>query len=430
MGVEYQEWLNQGVAYMAAEKYSDAVTLFRRVLDAEPENFAACIQLGSAYACQEKYEEALAAFKTGLLQHKENGRILYSIGGVYMLMGDIAQGVRYYNRAQRAGYKSVEMYLTLAGAFLDSGDRVQAIRAISCAIELQPLRAELYIRKSAIQMQLKLYDDALETLEEYRELNPDAYETYSQSVQIYCSRKEYEKAASIAQKGAERFPEDPGMLILVLQVMVESGRYEEAVLYADKVMEKAESGNVYFRAVMYKATACAVLGRTEEVVDILETYCKTEPEVNALYMLMNTYLLKQDFQGVQRIATRLESMETEIPIRAAAIFYKANAVERLQGIQKAEKLYREILPKLRRLSVKAPQNYEIYIYRLLAHTACREYDKAMELAEYLEKVYPELPDGPLYKSHIYARQGQKQKAADARAEALRIAPGLKIPDIR
>lgn len=430
MNVELTEWLNQGIAYMATEKYSEAAVQFRKVLSADPENLAACIHLGSAYACLEQYDEALAAFKTGLMHHKENGRLLYSIGGVHMLMGEIAQGVRYYNRAQKAGYKSVEMYLTLAGAFLDSGDHIQAIRAISCAIDLQPLRADLYIRKSAIQMRFRMYDEALQTLEDYRELNPDAYETYSQAVQIHCSRKDYEKARTIAEMGADRFPEDPGMLVLVLQVMVESGRYEEAVSYADKVMEKAEPGNVYYRAVMYKATACAVLGRGEEVVGILEKYCENDPEANALYMLMNTYLMKLDFAGVERTATKLEVMETEPPIHAAAIYYRANAVERLQGLRKAEPIYREILPKLRRLSVKSPQNYEIYIYRILAHTACNEYEKALELAEYLENVYPALPDGPMYQYHIYTRQGDKQKAAQARAKALRIAPDLKLADLK
>lgn len=430
METELKEWMSQGIAYMATEKYSDAAEQFRKVLAADPENLAASIHLGSAYACQEQFEDALVAFKTGLMHHKENGRLLYSIGGVYMLMGDIAQGVRYYNRAQKAGYKSVEMYLTLAGAFMDSGDHIQAIRAISCAIDLQPLRAELYIRKSAIQMKFRMYDEALQTLEDYRELNPDAYETYSQTVQIHCSRKEYEKARTIAEMGAERFPEDPGMLILVLQVMVESGQYEEAVSYADKVTEKSKSGNVYYRAVMYKATACAVLGRAEEVVDILEKYCENNPDANALYMLMNTYLMKLDFAGVERTAIRLEAMETEPPIRAAAIYYRANAVERLKGIHHAEQMYREILPKLRHLSVKSPQNYEIYIYRILAHTACSEYEKALELAEYLENVYPELPDGPMYQYHIYSRQGDKQKAVQARAKALQIAPNLKLADMK
>lgn len=429
MELQIQEQLNQGIAFMSAEKYADAAGLFQSVLSADPANLDAALHLGNAYVSMDRYDDALAVFKAALMHHGNNGRLLYSIGGIHMLKNDIPQGIRFYHKAQAAGYQTVEMHLVLAGAFMDSGDHIQAIRSISRAIALQPLRADLYIRKSALQMRYKLYDEALETLEEYRELNPDAYETYSQAVQIHCSRKDFAEARKIADLGIARFPEDPGMMLLVLQVMVESGQYSEAVDYADALLKKAEPGKIFYRATMYKATACAMAGNMDAVISTLENYGQLSSESGALYMLMNTYLMKKDYAGVKRTASMLEALEPEPAMQAAAIYSKANAVEHLEGIQTARELYGQILPKLRRLSLKAPQNYEIYIYRILAHTSREEYAAALELAEYLEKAYPELPDGPLYQYHIYTRSKDMQKAALAREAALQKAPNLKLPPI-
>ena len=88
--------------------------------------------------------------------------------------------------------------------------------------------------------------------------------------------------------------------------------------------------------------------------------------------------------------------------------------------------YKSLVSELRRLSLKSPQNYEIYIYRLLCYVELGDFEKAIELSNYLENAYPELPDGHLYRYHIYKRMGLLEKANIEKEKALRIAPQLRI----
>ena len=426
MDYEVQEHLNQGVAYMSAENYELAISEFNQAIAVDSKNIEALNHLGNAYACVEKYDEALRSFKTSLMLEPENGKTLYSIGGIYLLMNDFATAVRYYNRAEAAGYSSVEMYIILAGVFAESEDYPQAIRSVSNAIKLKPLRGDLYVRKASMQIQCNMFDEALETLEELKELVPDSFDTYDLSVQINCLRSDFDEADKVAEEGLRRFPNDPAIQLLKLKVLVESGQYEKGLEYSKTILQSDIDDFIMQKAVMYRATAEAQMGRTDDVIRTLEDYSENHSDVQALYLLMNMYMVKKDYEGTIKCADKLQHLKTDAPVRAALLYYRANAIQHICNQGDPEKALREIIPELRRLSIQAPQNYEIYIYRLLVHTQLKEYDKALALADYLENAYPELPDGHLYKYHIYTNMGEKEKAITERDLAMQISPDLKL----
>lgn len=425
MKMETQELFNQGKMYMAAENYALAEKCFADICKAEPENVDALCHLGNALTCLDKFDEALKTFRSALMHDKDNGRILYSIAGVYLLDNDIASAVRYYNRAEAAGYRSVEMYLILAGIFAESEDYAQAIRAFSNAIELRPLKAELYSKKASLQINYGDKEGALATLAELRELIPDAYESYKLAVQIHCMTESYDKALQEAEAGLARFPDDPMIKLLKLRVLAEAGRYEQTILLAEEILSMPDIAEAESKTIIYKASAHAMLSQTDKVIDTLRTYTSLDKDAQALYLLMNTYQMTGKFAGVKECAEKLEALDVDAPTMAAAIYYKANAIGRLEP-GKAAAEFARIVPVLRKLSLKAPQNREIYVFRLLSHTELKEYDKAHALADYLCNAYPELPDGHLYRSHIFNRQGQREKAESERKAALAIAPGLKL----
>ena len=430
MNYDIQELINNGQAYMAAEKYESAVKEFSKALELDKMNAEILSQLGNAFVCLEQYDEAMNSFKSALMVDSENGKILYSIGGVYLLKNDFAEAVRYYNRAEAAGYRSVEMYLILSGVFAESEDYPQAIRAITRAIELKPLRGDLYARKAELQAEYGMYDDALVTLKDFKELIPDSYDVYEQMVRIYCLQKKYTLAEGVAEEALSRFPNDPAIMLLKLQVLVESGKYADAVCYSDSLLPAAqENDSILGQIVLYKATSLALQGKTPDVIRTLENYRCLNTDEKALYLLMNTCMLQKQFSKVIDKAEILERISSDPGIKAAAMYYRVNAIQNMKGIEFAAQEYKKILPILRRISVEAPQNYEIYIYRLLSHAEIGEFEKAIALADYLENAYPELPDGHMYKYHIYKRMGDHDKAKMEREAVMKIAPDLQLEPV-
>lgn len=425
MQIEIQEHMNQGIAYMAAENYSYAIKEFTGVLELDPTNVEALTHLGNAYACVEDYDNALNSFKTALMYQAEDGKLLYSIGGVYLLKNDFASAVRYYNRAEKAGYVSLEMYLILAGMFAETGDYYQAIRALSNAIQIKPLRADLYVRKATLQFQHEMIDEAIETLDELNEIIPDAFESYELRVRIYCEQKQFKDAMAVADEALNRFPNDPVVQLLKLQVLVESGEYNTAVECANLLLKAKLEDPILQKTILYKATAEAKLERGRDVIETLESYTNDHDDVETLYLLMNMYMATRMYENAIKTADRLKGLNTDVPVKAGLLFYRASA---LYALRKDETVYSEILPVLRHLSIESPQSYEIYIYRLIAHTRIKEYDKALSLAEYLLNAYPENPDGHLYKYFIYSTMGEKQKAEQEKKLLAEVAPDFHLDD--
>lgn len=426
METELREYLNIGIDYMTAGNYEKAAEEFKKILEKDSECTEAYIHLGNAYVNQENYQEGLKAFKTALMFEPENGLVLYSIAGTYLLSDNFAEALKYYNRAETAGYRTIEMYQTMSVIFIESEDYPQAIRAISKAIELKPLRGDLYVRKAELQIEAGMQDEALETLEEFKELIPDAANTYMLGVQIYCLRKEYRKALEIAEEGLARFPEDPAMQLLKCKALVEGEAYEEARDYLLEVRKNELNREQLRTAVMYQATSYARLEQGKEIVQVLEEYLKENEDQEMAYFLLNTYLLLKDYDGIIKTADKLIAMPAEDRVLAAALYYRAHALQQRDGMAAAEAEFKRLTRELRTISVRVPNGREIYIYRLLLHTELKEYEKALNLTEYLKNAYPEMTDGYLYSYFVYKRMGNREKALEARDAALQIDPDLKL----
>lgn len=63
-------------------------------------------------------------------------------------------------------------------------------------------------------------------------------------------------------------------------------------------------------------------------------------------------------------------------------------------------------------------------YRLLAHKALKEFDEALNLAEYMKNLFPDRPDGYVFKYTIYKDMNDLEKAEQEKREALNIDPSF------
>ena len=426
METELREHLKMGTDYMIAGNYDKAIEEFKIVLAEDPENAEVYIHLGNAYVNQENYQEGLKAFRTALMFEPENGLILYSIAGTHLLSENFTEALKYYNKAEAAGYRTIEMYQTMSVIFIESEDYPQAIRALSKAIELKPLRGDLYVRKAELQIEAGMQDEALETLEEFKELIPDAANSYMLGVEIYCLRKEYKKALEMAEEGLARFPEDPALQLLKCKVFVEGEEFEKARDYLLEVRKNKLDKEQLRTAVMYQATSYARLEQGKEVVQVLEEFLKENEDEQIAYFLLNTYLLLKDYDGIIKVADRLIALPADERVLAAALYYRAHALQQRDGMAAAEEEFKRLTKELRTISLRVPNGREIYIYRLLLHTELKEYEKALSLTEYLKNAYPEMTDGYLYSYFVYKRMGNREKALEARDAALQIDPDLKL----
>lgn len=423
-----QEIMQQGVAYMIGENYEEAQKKFELCIEADPESVDAYIHLGNAQTNLLKFDEAIKNFKTALMLQPDDGEILFGIGNVYFLKNDYAEAIRFYNKAEKAGYQAEDIYTIMATIFMDAGDFVQAIRMISKAIRLEPLHGELYTQKVAMQLQQKDYEGAEITLQEYQELLPDSYDVYELSAQLYCAQGKYEKAKEILDVASERFPDDPAIGLLSVKYYVDTESYKEASELVKKVMDMEMTEELRRQAILYQATADANLGNVEDVKKNLTAYLEKHQDDEMSFLLLNTYQALKDYEKVRETAQKLVEQGTTESMVAAGKFYYASAQEALEGLAAAQQEYRKLTGELRKMTIKNPGLYEVYIYRLLCHAKLGEYDKALELGDYLVNSQPNMADGHMYKNYIYNLMGDKEKADEEKRMAKEINPQLMFKE--
>lgn len=425
----YEELVNQGVTLMQVQNYEKAKEAFEKAIDLDKHNKKAYMHLGNALANLDSLEEAKAAFEKVLLIDPNEGEAYFNIGNIYVLQDELYKCVENYNKAEENGFTQIELYSNLAGIFRELGDTTQAIRNLNKAIKVSPLSGEVRIEKAHIYLNEGRYNEALETLEELQKIIPDAFEAYDLQTQIYCGLKQYDKALEIIRGGVERFENDVVLKWILIKVLVEKQDYSEAkkVIYEIRTMDGYST--VEREVAFQEAIIFSNENNIDGAIESLENVLKSEGEAvdeQIRYLLMNLYLGKKDFDKSLENALKLESTHSDTLFNISGIYYVAHILKQKGKTEEAMSRFKNASVHLRKLSIKIPTFYEIYLYRLLCHKELGEYEKALELAEYIENLYPNKSDAYAMRYAVYTDMGMTDEAEAQKQKAKELNPDLII----
>lgn len=419
--------ISQGIMLMSVENYAAAKDEFEKAIQLDPKSLEAYEHLGNAYANLEQYENALSAFKNALVLDSKSGEILFSVGNIYLLMDEKLKAIEYYNKAESMGFKNVILYHTLASIFYEVNDIKQALRNITKAIDLEPLNGELRLFKIRIYLADNRTDEALETLDDLQKVLPDAFEAYDLRAQILCSLGRYDEALSISETGCNRFPDDANLSITKLRVLVEMEKDEEAFKFVDHMIEKGQNIDVIKDFSIQLSVLYLRKQDIKQTLKILHDANESlHGDIDIVYLLLDLYGKTEDYENVLKNAENLINMEPGIFYEYTAKYYRAHALEKLGKTEEAIVEYRKLTSSLRKVTIDNPSFYEGYIYRLLSHTALKEFDKALSLADYMENLYPDRADSHSFRYYIYKEQGNSEKAVIEKQKALELNPDMKL----
>lgn len=423
----YNDKISQGITLMSTEKYDAAKKYFQEAIEIQPTEAEAYNHLGNAYVNLEMYEEAIESFQKMLLIDSENSEIYFSIGSVYVLMGQLEKAVEFFNKAENKGYESSQMYQILASIFFEEDDEVQALRYITRAIKISPFDGSLRILKVKIYLANNQYEQALETLDEMEKVLPDAFEVYDLKAQIYSGMENYEEALKIVEAGVKRFPDDVNLMITKLKVLVLSNKDSQAKELIQTMKEKGVYKIVLKEASIHEATIYIKEQKIDEAHKILfEAKEVLNNDADILYLLLDLCGKTGKYSDVLKYSDELMKVECGDMYLSTAMFFHATALDELGQKETALSEYKSLTKKLRKMTINNPAFYEGYLYRLLSHTKLGEYDKALNLAEYIENLYPEQSDAHAFRYFIYKEMGEEKLAEKERLTAKTLNPNLEI----
>ena len=424
---KYNDHISQGVALMAQANYPAAKNEFEKAIAINIQSYEAYIHLGNACANLGLLDEAIAAFKNALVVDPASGETLYSIGNIYLLKDERLKAVEYYNKADESGFNRTELYQILAAVFFEANDSAQALRYITRAIAVSPFNGELRLFKANVYLAEKKYEQAIETLDEMQKILPDAFEAYDLRAQIYCGLKKFDEALKVCQIGCERFPDDANLALSKLKVLVEMNDDE----VAEKLLEDMKSRNQYASVIKEAAIQHSIILLRKQDVDtalavLLEANDVLENDADILYLVLDIYAQTENYEKLIEYSPVMLSVDAGPFYESTAKYFYAHALDKVGRVDEAKVEYKKLTSELRKVTIETPSFYEGYIYRLLSHTRIGEYDKALELADYLENMYPERTDANAFRYFIYKEKGDLDSAEEQKNLALAKNPDIKL----
>ena len=409
--IEYKDKLSQCIALMTEEKYTEAKKQLEELVKVNPKEVELYKHLGNACANLRLLDESLEYFKKILLLDAKNGEALFSIGSVYILKENNVKAIEYFNKAEACDYKTPQMYMLMATIFLEESDEIQSIRNINKAIELAPLDGELRLYKVRIYLANGKFDLALESLDEMERLLPDAFEVYAIKAQIFVGQERNSEALDIISRGCERFPNDANLASLKLRVLVELGMIKEADEHLVLMKEKGLYELTLKDSAMQEATLCIKNNKINDAIDVLKKANDAlDNDADILFVLIDILAKREKYDELLGYSELLTSLDCSNLYKATSSFFHATALSKVNRFEEAKKEFENVVVTTRRMTIDDPSFYEGYIFRLLAHVELKQFDKALEMANYLENLNPEKADSHAFKYHIYKEMGDEISA--------------------
>lgn len=411
---------------MKMQKYSEAREVFQQVLEQEPEYLDAYMHLGNACVNMDELDEAIKAFTGALIVDKKSGEVLFSIANVYYLKDDNKNAIKYYVKAENAGYHRPDMYLIMGNIFYSEGDTVQALRYVSRAVKEQPLSGELWRQRILLELELGNVDAALDSLDEFESLLPEALDIHELRTRILLDLKRYDEARGHLEKALTVFPEDVRLRLLKVNLEVASGCLDTAKTEIETIKTKGQDTGIRKKIALAEADIYLKEEKPEKIVDSIRWGLEEEPnDADLLFIMLNTYIATLDYPNIIQFAEQLLQIEGVDPsVTASAEFYRALSLRETGKTEEATEKFKQLARTLRKMTIDNPESIDIFIYRLLTHNALKEYDKALELADYLGKVSPNEADAHSFRSLVYKDMGDEEKAEAELALARKINPNI------
>lgn len=422
------DYLQQGISLMKKENYEIAAEMFNKAIEIDPRYEDAYSALADAYANMEKYAEALETMKKVLLLNPDEGSYYFDLGNLYILVDDMVKAIQNYNKADEKGYRNFLMYKNLAEIYRDLKQSELVVRNYNKAIECEPLRADLRLEKAGYYILTGKFDEALETLENLQTIHPDLFDCFEMRAEIYAGLGKYKEALSIIDEAMQEFSDDVALPIVKMRILTRMNKIDDVKMLIEKVKGMDDYPAVARNVLLQEAQIASMQNDLETAAEAFRTILAGSEEFDeeVSFMLLNIYNAQEKLEDGLKLAKEL-SLSQNINLYSVSGKYYVPFILKKQGhTAEANKEFRKLTSVLRRITVENPHFYEAYMYRVMCHKELGEYEKALELADYIEALDDKSIDAYALKFNIYQSMGNVEKAKEMQAIVERISPGMQL----
>lgn len=173
------EWgiLQQAIAYRENGDFAKSIKTFDEILESSGQNIDIYISYGFTLNKHEKYDSAISIYKKGLQIDPDNFVLNYNLGIVYANIFSTKQAVEQLEKASRLNSNNFNLWITLASQYAKLRKNDLAFNALDECKKIDPNNTLIQFQEATINMNMGKIDDAEVTLKEILKKEPKNVET-------------------------------------------------------------------------------------------------------------------------------------------------------------------------------------------------------------------------------------------------------------
>ncbi len=351
------QMFNEGLRLYHEGKGEEALALFRKVVEINPNDGEAWVYIGTILLSKKDFDGAIGALEKGLAQSLP-GHIA-ALGwvnlGVAFQIGrkDIAKAIEAYERAIAFKPDLPEAHYNLILAHLTQNNFAEAVKVGERAFStmgklLKPEQVQATFDKS-LELLTRDYDKSLELLRSMAQQQLPRPEFYWLMGQAYDGLKQFSRAALFYAQAAALAPQVTRYHLAFGQALRQIKRLPEAAKVLERVTS-LDSRDAF--ALTLLGITYAELGRWQEAAVTLRRAVEIDPQnFDARATLATVYeRLGQINQAMQEYLVALGIREEPVTLNNLALLYMAQGESAEQGgrLKEAEESYQQAIQRLRR----------------------------------------------------------------------------------
>lgn len=413
-----KEYLMQGSVLAGQGKYEEALAYYDKAERENPMEIEVYLSKGIACANLDRLDDAKAQFEKALKVNRTSGLAYFHLGSIALLQGDIALGFENYNKAIANGYDDAQLYYNIGLLHEENGEADMAIRNYSKAIMRDALRPDIRIRKARLLLQGNHFPEALQTLDETILTNPDVFEGYHLKFSVLMQLKQYAKAEEVINGAILLFPKDPGFAIDKASLFIAQNKADEALAVLTALENADETDEAVLRRIyMERAQIFASRDDIKSAVAALEQAKELSDKAGdfdseVIFLLANCCLSTEEYDKVLDYARQLLEKADDGYSKESARYFEPLALKMLGRMEEAAPLYKDAINEYRNQALSTPGNLDAYLLRIMCLRDIEQYDKALELIDYVITLQPERAEPRLLRVTILESLGRTDEAAD------------------
>jgi protein O-GlcNAc transferase len=228
--------LDQALAAHQRGTFTEAETLYRRILVANARDFDALHMLGILCAQGGRFEEAARHLRAALAIDPKFPPCQHNYGNVLAKLGRYQEAIDSFKKVLALAPSFVSAYSDLGNAEQELARFEAALASYEKALKLQPGFADAWLGRGNALCKLKRYDEAIEAYDKALTLNPNSANAWLGRGNVFYSLNQRDDAFACYDKALTLDPQLANAWLGRANLLTLLKRYDEALAAYDKVI--------------------------------------------------------------------------------------------------------------------------------------------------------------------------------------------------